>query len=345
MEQLLTKNPMLRSFPYKSVSDYRTTLINEAAKFNIATGFITSDALVELKRIVEIRNGDFVVNLFVGMNYLDGFTKLQYATLQELNSFLCDNSYGKVYVSPKALFHGKMYSFLDKNNSCLGGFVGSSNLGSFLSTTQNYIESDVYLNGTDAMIVDTNIQAIIQNIGVDFSDADPVSDFLQAETDLLKGNERVTKIPDDEFNSFMTTLTNKTVEVPLKTEPKSNLNTYFGAGKTPGRYSPRSWYEVELIVPKSTQNVELLPDKDSGPFTVITPNHYSFACERQGDYSKNLRSSGDLRILGKWIKGEMENAGVIRCGQKVTQQTLDDFGKSKIVLRESTDGPWYITLE
>ena len=345
MEQLLTKNPMLRSFSYKSVNDYRTALINDAAKFNIATGFITSDALVELKRIVEVRKGEFAINLFVGMNYLNGFTKLQYATLQDLNSFLNENQYGKVYVSPNALFHGKMYSFLDTNNNCLGSFVGSSNLSSFLSTTQNYIESDIYMDGVDAMTVDARILNVIQNIGVDFSVAEPIVDFLEDETDLLKGNERVSKISDDEFNSFMTTLTNRVVEIPLKTEPKSNLNTYFGAGKTPGRYSPRSWYEVELIVPKNTPNVELLPDKNSGPFKVITPKHYLFYCERQGTNSKNLRSLGDLRVLGKWIKGEMENAGVIRCGQMVTQQTLDDFCKSKIVFRESSEGTWFVTLE
>ena len=37
---------------------------------------------------------------------------------------------GKVYLSPKALFHGKMYSFYE-DSACLGSFVGSSNLGSF----------------------------------------------------------------------------------------------------------------------------------------------------------------------------------------------------------------------
>ena len=45
------------------------------------------------------------------------------------------------------------------------------------------------------------------------------------------------------------------------------------------------------------------------------------------------------------LKGEMENAGVIRCGQMVTQQTLDDFCKSKIVFRESSEGTWFVTLE
>ena len=70
-----------------------------------------------------------------------------------------------------------------------------------------------------------------------------------------------------------------------------------------------------------------------------------FECERQGDYSKNLRSCHDLRILGKWIKGQMENEGVIQCGQLVTQDTLDAFGKSKLVLKKSSEDFWYIELK
>ena len=345
MEPLFTKSPIFRSIVYKSVSDYRTNLINVASKFNIATGFISSDSLVELKRMVGFRKGELSVNLFIGMNYIDGFTQLQYAALKDLNSYLHDNHYGRVYVSPHALYHGKMYSFLDASNNCLGSFIGSSNLASFLSTSQSYIESDMYFSGEEGSVIDKNIKSIIYDLGVDFSIAKPVSVFLPPETDLLKGNERVTKLTDDEFGTAMTKLTAETVEIPLKTKPKSNLNTYFGAGKTPGRYSPRSWYEVELIVPKNTPNVEILPDKDAGQFTVITPNHYAFQCERQGDYSKNLRSSGDLRILGKWIKGEMENAGVIRCGEMVTKETLEAFGKSKIVFTKSTEDFWFISLQ
>ena len=169
--------------------------------------------------------------------------------------------------------------------------------------------------------------------------------FLPPETDLLKGLEHVRKLSDEEFNSSISGQTDIVVEVPLKVERKSNLNTYFGAGKIKNKYSPRSWYEVELIIPKDTPNRDALPDKESGPFKVITDNHYTFNCERQGDYSKNLRSSKDLRILGKWIKGEMENKGVIRCGQMVTQDTLDAFGKSKLVFRKLTDNSWFIYLQ
>jgi hypothetical protein len=345
MEYLFTRNPMLRSFSYKEVGDFRTTLLNTASKFNIATGFVSSDSLVELKRLVKIRDGSLSVDLFIGMNYLEGFTELQYNILSDLNDYLICNNAGKVYVCPRALFHGKMYSFNNSNGECMGGFIGSSNLGSFMGTAQNNLEADLFLPENEGCSIDNYIKCIISDLGTEFSLAEPITSFLPPETDLLKGVEHVKHLSEEEFIAGMSTLTDITVEIPLKTEPKSNLNTYFGAGKVKNRYSPRSWYEVELIIPQKTPNRDLLPTHEQGPFRVVTPNHYSFFCERQGDYDKNFRSCKDLRILGKWIKGEMENKGVIRCGQMVTPDTINAFGKSKLVLTKSTEDFWYLSLQ
>lgn len=345
MELLFTKNPMLRSFSSRDVGFHRTTLLNTASKFNIATGFVTSDSLVELKRLVDFRNGALTVELFIGMNYLEGFTELQYHTLVDLNNYLTGNNAGKVYVCPHALYHGKMYSFDDARGQCMGSFIGSSNLGSFMGTTQNNIEADLYLPGNDGFCIDSRIKDIISDLGTDFSVADPITSFLPAETDLLKGLEHVKKITDAEYNNAVSMQTGIVVEVPLKTEVKSNLNTYFGKGKIKNKYSPRSWYEVELIVPTGIANRDALPKKVDGPFKVITPEKYTFRCERQGTNDKNLRSKDDLRILGKWIKGEMENKGVIRCGQMVTPQTLRAFGKDKLVFRKLSDGSWLVNLQ
>ena len=342
MEHLFTRNPILRGMTYKTVGEYRTQLINEAAEFNIATGYISSEALVELRRIVAIRNNDISINLFVGMNYLEGFTKLQYNTLKNLSTFFMAENAGHVLVSPSALYHGKMYSFTGADGKCLGAFVGSSNLASFLGTSQNHIESDVFFRGTEAEIIDRNLKNVMRSLGQDFYNMDPITDFLPAEKDLLKGLDYVKKLSPEEFHNALTTVNGPVVEIPLKTEKKSNLNTYFGAGKIKNRYSPRSWYEVEIIISKTLQNRDLLPENI--PFKVLTPEGYMFECERQGDYSKNFRSCHDLRILGKWIKGQMENEGVIQCGQLVTQDTLDTFGKSKLVLRKSSEDFWYIEL-
>ena len=348
MELLTTKNPMLKSIRGKNIGDYRTSLIQTASELNIATGFVSSESLVELQRIADIRNGELSIQLFMGMNYLSGFTQLQYKVLERLNEYFRLNNIGSVYLSPKALFHGKLYSFNDSDGECLGSFVGSSNLAGFLGVSKNNIETDIHYIGEEASLIDKQIKKIVHDLGISFCQVETPTHFLPPEKNLLRGHEYVEEITQEEYTRLSSHCDGTTVEIPLKAGPryeKSNLNPYFGKGKVIGRYSPRSWYEVELILPKHTPNIELLPDKHENPITVITPEHYSFQCERQGDYSKNFRSSKDLRILGKWIKGEMENAGVITCGDLVTKETLMNFGKTKIVLRKSIDNYWLISME
>lgn len=339
---------MLRSIRGKNISDYRASLIQTASELNIATGFVSSDSLVELKRISDIRNGELYINLFIGMNYLSGFTQLQYKVLERLDEYFRLTKMGSIYVSPKALFHGKMYSFNNSEGKSIGSFVGSSNLAGFLGISQNNIETDIHYIGEEASLINKQINDIVHDLGISFCNAETPTNFLSSEQNLLRGHENVKEITQEEYNSLSSHCDGTTVEIPLKAGPryeKSNLNPYFGKGKVIGRYSPRSWYEVELIIPKHTPNIELLPDKHDGPITVVTPEHYSFQCERQGDYSKNFRSVKDLRILGKWIKGEMENAGVITCGDLVTKETLMNFGKTKIVLKKSINDYWLISME
>ena len=348
MELLTSKNPMLRSINNKSIGDYRSSLIQTASEFNIATGFVSSESLVELQRIANLRKGELSINLFIGMNYLSGFTQLQYKVLERLDEFFRLSKTGKVYVSPKALFHGKLYSFNDSNGECLGGFIGSSNLAGFLGVSQNNIETDIHFTGKEASLINNQISSIVHDLGINFHEAETPTKFLPSEKNLLRGHENVKELTSSEFDAILSKCDGTTIEIPLKAGAKygkSNLNPYFGKGKIKGRYSPRSWYEVELIIPKQTQNIDFLPNKDEGPITVVTPDHLSFQCERQGDYGKNFRSSKDLRILGKWIKGEMENAGVIVCGEPVTKETLISFGKTKIVLKKSKDNYWLISME
>ena len=150
MDLLLTKNPIINSLRAKNINDYTSKYFETATQLNIATGFISNESIAELKRLVEYRERSLNLSLFIGMNYIDGFTKLQYDAVKELGANLLANGIGNVYVSPKALFHGKMYSFL-KGDQCLGAFVGSSNLGSFIGTSQNLIESDIFFEADCGM--------------------------------------------------------------------------------------------------------------------------------------------------------------------------------------------------
>lgn len=341
MELLFSKNPAVTRLGLSCVNDYFIDFVETASEFNIATGFITNESIAELKRIVEYRQNSLTINMFIGMNYLSGFTKLQYNAVNNLNALLSTNGIGEIYLSDKALFHGKMYSFV-RGNDCVGAFVGSSNLGSFVGTSQNHIESDIFFNSQEASGVNQKIINIIKHLGTKITIL-PEPEFINPDIKLLRDYKFVTELAQSEVEILKSKRTGVRVEIPLKTEKKSNLNTYFGAGKIKGKYSPRGWYEVEIIINKNLPNEDALPKEE--PFTVVTTDGFQFQCERQGDYKKNLRSSKDLKILGRWIKGQMENDGALDIGNLVTKETLQIFGKTKLVFEKTTLDSWLLTIE
>lgn len=128
-------------------------------------------------------------------------------------------------------------------------------------------------------------------------------------------------------------------KIEIKPEEKSHLNPFFGKGRKNKRgfFVPRPWYEAEIIVPKNITSLEGYPSKGK-PFKVVTTDGWSFECVTQGTNSKNLRSTGSLSVLGKWLKGHIELKGCLQTGEKVTRKVLEDYGTSHLILR-STDQP------
>lgn len=346
MELMLTNNPMCHGkFEYREINPYFTKYANEADQFNIATGFVTNESIVELDNLVKCRmelNNKMKLNLLIGMNYFDGFTRLQYDAIHALNDYLIGEALGGVYLSTAMRYHGKIYSFL-KNETSIASFVGSSNLGSFVGTSAEYIESDVMFSDEEANKVNERINNLIEFLGTDFNDVPQITKFKEPKFNLLSDNNFVKMVTKQRYEELLQERTGIEVELPLKTEPKSNLNAFFGKGKLKGKYSPRHWYEVEYIINKNTPNRDKLPELQE-TFTVITDDLYQFDCDRQGDYAKNLRTIGDLRILGKWIKGHMEAAGALRLGEPVTEATLQKFHKTRMVLEQTTEGIWLLKM-
>lgn len=344
MELLLSQNPIIQNQVHtKSISKLYNGLVESATDLNIATGFITNDSIAALKQIADFRNGNLNISLFIGMNYLEGFTKPQYNAVRELDNYLSTNNVGNVYLSPKALYHGKMYSFM-KGSDCLAAFIGSSNLGSFVGTSQNYIEADAYFRNTEGFKINEYINSVTDILGKDIKELPTIEKFIENNPKILDGYSYVKEVSRTTLKQLVLDKTGMLVDVPLKTKAKSNLNTYFGSGKIKGRYSPRGWYEVEIILSKKLVGLDILPNKEQGPFAVVTSDGYEFMCSRQGDYSKNLRSDKNLKILGRWIKGQMENAGVLEVGTPITQQTLDAFGKTALRFEKTKSGIFLLSL-
>jgi len=110
---------------------------------------------------------------------------------------------------------------------------------------------------------------------------------------------------------------------------------------------PRSWYEVELIIPKTITEMPEYPKADSlsdnGSFSVITDDGWRFRCKVSGTNSKNFRSESNLKILGKWLKGRLENNGNLNPGDRVTDETFINYGRSNITMTKiKNSNDWYL---
>jgi hypothetical protein len=178
-----------------------------------------------------------------------------------------------------------------------------------------------------------------------------ITDFKES-NELLEDHENVRKITKKEQADIISSLTDTQFVIPLvkngRVPLKSNLNVFFGEGRLirdKGLVQRRHWYEIELIVPSSITAQPGYPQKNtpSAVFDVITDDDWAFSCKVSGDYSKNFRSEDDLKILGKWIKGRLENHGALEVGHPVTPDTFIRYGRDNFTLTKTkTPNLWYL---
>lgn len=331
-----------------SVQKVLLDLIRESSEIIIASGYISNDAVVELLNIVE-NNYEKVdeLTLFVGMHYLEGFTRQQYYSLLKLNNFLQKNNKGAIYISQSVKFHGKLYSFLT-NEGKQKGLIGSANLSSFIQSLERTYETMLLFDSNqEAKELKQRTLEVIEKLGTKIDDIPELSeeDFRKVELDL-SDYVGVSKVNKSELDELINQESTYEFKIPLKTEPKSNLNVFFGKGRVNQRgfVLPRPWYEVEIIVGNEITKLDGYP-KDK-MFRVITSDGWEFECKTQGDYAKNFRSTKSLSILGKWIKGKLENAGCLETGQMVTDEVLECYGRNTMTLCSTNKADlWILEFE
>lgn len=350
MEFLFSNYPPMRT-SCKTFSDVFYGLIPQTSQLDIAVGYVSSDALIELQKTIELNNNIRTLNLIVGMHYFDRFTKLQYDAAMHLNDFLRSNQLGGVRLVHAFRYHGKLYSY-SNNEGPFAGIIGSNNLSSIVDGGVRVYESSVLLrDATSVKQMNDFIFRLMQTSTKNIAELE--IDTFNDENALLDGHEFVEKVSPQKLAAAICAKTDISFEIPIKpyeVSPQSNLNVFFGKGRESknGLVKPRHWYEVELIVPKSVTSQPGYPQSqtENAVFTVITDDGWSFKCKVSGDYSKNFRSEGDLKILGKWLKGRLENAGVLTVGTPVTSDTLNHYGRKSFTLTQTTmPGVWFLDFE
>ncbi len=344
MRLLTSKIPPLNQGSY-TFRDAFFDMFTNADTINLASGYISADSLAELHETL-IRNQEKQVRikLIIGMHFFEGITRVQYDAATKLNTYLTDNDRGEVAVVKDFKFHGKMYCFY-KEGVPFATIIGSSNLGD-LSTAHSSYEINVLAN-------QENDRDIITQATNFFGQLYPTSTLSLSEwhpekyeptRSPLTEYTNVEKLSAEDILRTRQALTQTHVDIPLKPEAKSNLNVFYGKGRMGknGLVIPRPWYEVELIVPKAVTSLDSYPKEE---FTAVTNDGWKFKCYSGGDNNKNFRSSIDLQILGRWIKGQLEDAGVIKLGDLITADTLQNFGKDTLrMTKTEIPNTWYMEL-
>ena len=143
MELLLSNYPPMKT-KCLTFSDMFYSMVPKSTELDIAVGYITSDSLMELQRIVEL-NTLKALNLTIGMHYLERFTKVEYNAALKLNDFLTENKCGEVRLVTPFRYHGKLYSYSDEQGA-FAGIIGSNNLSSIVEGGTRVYESAVFLD-------------------------------------------------------------------------------------------------------------------------------------------------------------------------------------------------------
>lgn len=168
----------------------------------------------------------------------------------------------------------------------------------------------------------------------------------------LKQLPVITKLPTTEVVGTMC------IRLRPSEQPKSALNLCFGSGRRNlyGIYTPRPWYEIELSACKEERlnpvypKPAVPPGKKEGVRTefkaYLTNDGVRYRETTLSTYSAGNKALGSnpRNILGEFIKGTLERAGVLRRGEQITDDTLAEYGRDFVTLTKLDDGSYVLTF-
>jgi len=312
----------------------------ETERLRMVSGYVGKEMVSQLRKEIQKRH-DIAVEMVVGMAAKEGLHQASYDMLLALNEELRERKHPKfdrqgvyVFFSGKdgdrsRGMHAKAYLFDKGLNRQL--IVGSSNFSYSGLEPGGNIEMNVVDTSTSlaneyaAFFEDLHINELAVPI-------DKVDDFpIRGKAKFKRVNTQSTLVKGKKPTDFKQY---RYVDIDLarniENQPKSNLNACFGKGRwnrSTGKVILREWYEVEIMASSEVTSLEIYP---KGNFQVVTSDGYQFESKTSGNNYKNLRSAGELTILGIWIKGCLEDAGSLTDDPQelVTRETFEDYGNS-----------------
>lgn len=333
-----------------SLKDAFNADIKKIQSLQIATGYFGESLITELEaKLVKVARNGGSCKILIGMVFHKGVSAKQRSALESIDSKLrSTNPENGIYISQKE-YHGKIYLLNMEANDVL--YIGSSNFSS--AGFKGRLEATLRLEDIHSIEKTSGYLDYLFGLTTT-SKLDEVSLVRTAkpikETSSLLEDYKIdcSLFPDESrvVGTFE-------IELRVDVQKESSLNLYFGAGRknAQGKFVPRPWYEIELSVQKSERESEYYPmsvlngrrNSRLGAFTAYIKDSgicYKIEMKVHSDYGKNISSSdhsGGRQTLGRYIKGKLEVAGVLKFAERITSEMLYEYGKSSITFKKIDD--------
>lgn len=325
-------------------------------RIDIAVGYVSRASLDELEHLVE-QNNIKNICLIIGMYFVEGMPEGSYHTALKLNKKWQESGVGEIRIVKAFKYHGKLYAFY-KDNLPFSAILGSANLGVIKPEANNRRQYELSSITTDKSELSELTQFIDKLKAPNISNniADVVGMPLIHETNTaLSGIELVTTVPQSNVDFYKRCAAYASFLLPLKVPSyderhmddgkhftKSNVNVCYAAPRS--KRKSRDWYETQLTVAKEITRIEGYPEKNK-PFFIITDDGYWFKAHTTSDGNKQFSAVGDELIMGRWLKGQLAAAGLVkpvndtqadtdRTGM-ITKEMLQEYGCENLYLKKT----------
>ena len=230
-----------------------------------------------------------------------------------------------------------------ENKSPYSAIVGSANLGVIKPESSNKRQYEI-ATFTDDEEESVEIAKHLEDlksdgISVNISEATDIS-LIHENNMALNDIELVTKIPQSNVEFYKNCDAEVSFDLRLKVPKaserfiddgkhftKSNINVCYAAPRS--KRKSRDWYETQLTVGAETYKMEGYPGKNQ-PFFVVTDDGYKFKAHTTSDNNKQFSAIGDELIMGRWLKGRLAAAGIV----KPINNTADDVEREGMITQE-----------
>lgn len=327
-----------------------------ADQVEIAVGYTSAASIIELERMVE-EYGIKKICLTIGMYYIEGMPERSYHIALELNKKWKELGIGEIRLVKPFKYHGKLYCFF-KDGKPIAGIIGSANLGAIKLEATNrrqYEISAFTSNEKEVSDIANHIEKLKEPIcSANIVDITNLS-LIREENTSLNGVDLVTPIPPSNVAFYKQCKASISFYLPLKVPKanerflddgkhytKSNINVCYAAPRS--KRKARDWYETQLTVSSKIYHMEGYPEKNN-PFFVVTDDGYWFKAHTTSDNNKQFSAVGDELIMGRWLKGRLAAAGIVKPVNNtaedtdrkgmITKEMLDEYGCDRLLFKKT----------